>query len=632
MSQLRHGLPACLIAILAALSLWAIRGGDRIDQAISDALLTREGQTVSSKYVVVGITQEDLVRLDNVSRQHGALADILDQMRLGGADRILLDFGLSGNAAMDGDRELDRAIAMLGPKRVAIASMTQTDKINPSGLYAAGAVVEAALMPDKDGRFRWATPPSESRAANPALWLSTGRLVSGDTPLDLRLSPTSIKVLSLAQAQDPTARSQFKGKSIVISLSRSASRSRVAVPTYGPIDRGQFLAVAAQSIENGAVENRARAEELGIGLAAICLVIGLGLGFWATSARLVFLVAPPLACIVVAGMLKLVETYGQPIYPLWTLAIIALALVFAVAQRLRLPSLIRTFMAGDLSPEEAWAWRSQGAIDRPVVLLSAAGSIKRANPAAIRAFALSKAKRFWVGAEISQLCKGAFGQGPSHKVQLSSNPTTWRLEWLHDDIPLATFYDVTEQAVRMDELEQRLVTDPLTGIFNRVGFDRALDQVKLGQGERCGVFFLDLNGFKKINDTHGHAVGDELLKVVAKRFASVTRSQDVLARLGGDEFAILTRGDISTLNAVRTVDKLEGSLNGMVRLSGLAVQVGVAVGFALSTEEDASILEVVQRADQDMYERKRIQKMSNRGPLSGVDYLEYPATDLAKRA
>ena len=135
MSQIRKSFPAFLIAILAALTLWSMRSSDRLDHAFSDVLLAQEPRSVSDRYVVIELTQQDLVRLDNVSRQHGALADVLDQARLGGAQRVLIDFGLGGDLVRDGDRALDRAIASLGPQKVAIAAQSETEKANPSGLY-----------------------------------------------------------------------------------------------------------------------------------------------------------------------------------------------------------------------------------------------------------------------------------------------------------------------------------------------------------------------------------------------------------------------------------------------------------------------------------------------------------------
>ncbi len=596
--------------MLAAFCLWFGRGSDRLDIVVSDVLLTRGKVPVSDSYLVVRLTQEDLVRLENISNQRKVIAEAVEQMSRGGAERVLLDFVISGKQVTPGDLALDAAMARFRPGQIAIGAMEGSDMARPPGLYTSSMAIEAAYVPDKDGRFRTVEPAPGSRGGNPALWLATGRLKHQATPLDLRIMPQSVREISLDEALAPEHSRQFAGRKVIISLTRSASRSRVALPFHGLTERGPFLAVAAQSIDHGALRMRSLSEAVGLALAVICLGFGLWLGFRAQSARTVLQVFPALVVSIFLAGFCLISAFGQTAYPLAMTAIAGCSLMSAVSLRLRLPSLVMTFIEGNLSPEEAWLWRSQEVLERPVILLGPGGAIKRANLPAVRAFGLTKVHRAWAGAEISRLCMSALGLGERHRIQTVCGDITWQLEWLHPDIALATFYDVTDQALVLDDLERKLITDSLTGTNNRIGFDRALNEINLSRGEKCAIFFMDLNGFKTINDTHGHAVGDELLKIVAKRFASVTRSQDVLARLGGDEFAILARGDVSTLQAIRTVDKLEASLQGMVRLKGVAINVGVAVGFALSTPADSSIMTVINRADQDMYERKRIQKLS----------------------
>jgi len=595
---------------VVALALWFGRGSDRLDIVASDALLTHWKTPVSDNYLVVSLTQEDLVQLDNKSRQRQAIAKALQLMNRGGAERVLLDFVISGQQATAGDLALDSAMAEFGPGRIAVAAMAGPEMARPKGLFTSALAIESSYVPGRDGRFRALMPASVSRGGNPALWLSTGRLVHLTTPLDLRIAPQSVREISLDEALSPELSQQFAGRKVIISLTRSGSRSRVALPFHGLTERGPFLAVAAQSIDQGVLRMQSLSEALALALAGICLAIGLWLGFRAQSARTVLRVFPAMVVSIFLANFCLIAAFGQTAYPLAMTAIAGCSLMTAVSLRLRLPSLVMTFIEGDLSPEEAWLWRSQEVLERPVILLGPGGAIKRANLPAVRAFGLTKIRRAWAGAEISRLCMSALGLGELHRIQTVCGDITWQLEWLHPDIALATFYDVTDQALVLDDLERKLITDSLTGTNNRIGFDRALNEINLSRGEKCAIFFMDLNGFKTINDTHGHAVGDELLKIVAKRFASVTRSQDVLARLGGDEFAILARGDVSTLQAIRTVDKLEASLQGMVRLKGVAINIGVAVGFALSTAADSSIMTVINRADQDMYERKRIQKLS----------------------
>lgn len=611
------------VALPLALAIWCLNPLMRVDRAVTDLLLARGQVAASDKYVFVRMTQEDLVRLEHVSAQRSAIAQVVDSARVGGAQRLLLDFVFSGEEANQGDRDLQGAIRRFGEDRVAIASNNRQDLPRPRGFYQDAIQVEGALAPDRDGRFRSVARPAGARFANAALWLSSGKIAVESTPLDLSIAPGSVRTVSLDAARNPAAVAQFKDKVVIVSLTRVASRARVAMPVYGLTDRGPFFAVAAQSVDRGASGSKAIAGWTSAGLALACVAAGLWLGAFLRTARTVTASCLAASGVAMASGLAATAIVGQAVYPMALALILIGSLLTAVALRLQLNELVKTFLAGDLSPEEAWAWRSQAQVDQPVLLLGVGGVIKRANAEAVRAFGLTRAPRAWIGPEVSRYCMSSLAHGGLRGVQKDFGGTTWRLEWLSGDMALAIFRDVTDQTVLVDDLERKLVTDPLTGVRNRLGFDRALAEVRLGAGEKCGVFFLDLNGFKQINDTHGHAVGDELLRVVAKRFSSVTRSQDVLARLGGDEFAILTRGDITSLKAVRTVDNLEACLDEVVRLNGLAVKVGVAVGFSLSTEEDTDIMAVVHRADHDMYERKRIQKLS---PRPDTDHFVYQAS------
>lgn len=183
--------------------------------------------------------------------------------------------------------------------------------------------------------------------------------------------------------------------------------------------------------------------------------------------------------------------------------------------------------------------------------------------------------------------------------------TKFRLEWPHGSIPLAVFFDVTDQVAREEKLNSRLMTDPLTGLKNRLGFDAALQAIDLEGGADFAIFYLDMNGFKHVNDTLGHDAGDELLTVAARRFSSVVRDGDVLARLGGDEFGICVHGSITPARAQVMVDELKSSLSSPIRIKKGEVKVGVAVGFSFRMPTDISTDEVVRRADTSMYHNKK---------------------------
>ncbi len=150
--------------------------------------------------------------------------------------------------------------------------------------------------------------------------------------------------------------------------------------------------------------------------------------------------------------------------------------------------------------------------------------------------------------------------------------------------------------------------DALTGLPNRVLFEERLRQAIDGLSRRRGaaaVLAIDLDRFKAINDTHGHAVGDELIIAMAERLREVCRQNETVARLGGDEFAVLAV-DLDPNGAAALAERLVTALAGAVELSCGAVFIGGSVGVALIEQAEAHIgaVEAARRADVALYRAK----------------------------
>jgi len=164
--------------------------------------------------------------------------------------------------------------------------------------------------------------------------------------------------------------------------------------------------------------------------------------------------------------------------------------------------------------------------------------------------------------------------------------------------------------------ELRAATDALTGLSNRAAFSRTLDQATAHADRHAAGFalaFIDLDGFKAINDTYGHAAGDEVLVAVAERARSVARSSDHICRLGGDEFVILFDSVAAEEHAWRAAARYAAAIEEPIRLNcGIEVRVGVSLGLALCPADGKTASELVQAADQRMYASKMERKRSRR--------------------
>ena len=181
--------------------------------------------------------------------------------------------------------------------------------------------------------------------------------------------------------------------------------------------------------------------------------------------------------------------------------------------------------------------------------------------------------------------------------------------------------DAAEKAAaRMAHLAQH---DPLTGLPNRLLFLDRLRQGLLGargQPRGLGLIFIDLDHFKRINDEHGHAVGDALLCAVAERLRGELRDSDTLCRLGGDEFVVLLPGVTQRARVAEVADKLMAAAAEPYRLSGCSLAVTFSSGIALAPEDGDDPQALMDCADAAMYRAKRAgrNRVGGRHALGGA--------------
>jgi diguanylate cyclase (GGDEF)-like protein/PAS domain S-box-containing protein len=168
--------------------------------------------------------------------------------------------------------------------------------------------------------------------------------------------------------------------------------------------------------------------------------------------------------------------------------------------------------------------------------------------------------------------------------------------------------DITERKRAEDRLAFGALHDELTGLANRMLFkDRlavALKTMKRQSGPPFGVLFLDLDRFKRVNDTFGHSVGDRLLVEISRRLASFLRPGDTLARLGGDEFGILVANAPSVSDALHVAERVQERLKVPFAVDGRKLEVSASIGIALSATGYDEPDEILHDADVAMYRAK----------------------------
>jgi diguanylate cyclase (GGDEF)-like protein/PAS domain S-box-containing protein len=210
--------------------------------------------------------------------------------------------------------------------------------------------------------------------------------------------------------------------------------------------------------------------------------------------------------------------------------------------------------------------------------------------------------------------------------RLDISTVEWRLRhadgrWIHvesavadmrDDPDVAgiifTSRDVTERKVSEAQLRHRAFHDPLTQLPNRALFYDRIEHAQhraRREGQLVAVCMLDLDDFKSVNDTHGHAAGDELLVAVAQRLRGCLRSGDTAARLGGDEFGILVEGIGEPSEAIQVAERVLAAMRQPFEAAGEQMHVGPSVGVAIAASGDEPVEDLVRHADVAMYAAKR---------------------------
>jgi diguanylate cyclase (GGDEF)-like protein len=160
--------------------------------------------------------------------------------------------------------------------------------------------------------------------------------------------------------------------------------------------------------------------------------------------------------------------------------------------------------------------------------------------------------------------------------------------------------DLHEQ---FDELEFQARTDMLTGLANRRAFIDTLERLPAGPRRRVALLFIDLDGFKTVNDTLGHHAGDELLGIVALRLQHQIRAGDAGARLAGDEFVVLLY-DRRRAEAEAVAQRIRGAIETPIEIRGVPVVVEASIGLATAWTDELDPDTLIAQADVAMYADK----------------------------
>lgn len=221
-----------------------------------------------------------------------------------------------------------------------------------------------------------------------------------------------------------------------------------------------------------------------------------------------------------------------------------------------------------------------------------------------------------LGQALERLQQGQEAQNRVEACLLRADGSQVHAEWFNSALTdaqgrvtslMSLVQDVSDRVQVARHQEYVANHDALTGLYNRAAFHEQLGRalVAAQPGGGVALLFIDLDGFKRVNDEQGHHAGDEVLRIVAQRLSAAVREGDTVARLGGDEFLVMLDRNLTPEEPQRIGRRIIEALNRPMAIEGHSLRVGASIGVAIHPPMKGEIEVLMGAADQAMYAAKR---------------------------
>lgn len=631
----REGTHRLLAAALTASGAFVIAGFlyatgllSPLDRSFFDSSTRLNSTLIKSDVVIVEIDARSLHELGSWPWPRGRHADMIDTLQRLGARRIFVDIDFSAPSTSLQDGRLAQSLAR-AQGLVVLPEFWQPLSVESEPLLLSEPLAEfrshavmgsVNLVSDVDGLVR-EVPDLKAIGSGsvPPVWRRlTAAVLPSDLTLDYRVAPASFQKYSYSELIQGVIAPDLHGKTIMIGATAVELGDIVTVPVYRSMPGVVLQAIALESARRAPLRHLPGGAVLGLLALCSALCAGtLGSGSWR---RLPWVTMTWFGVVIVGSAL---------LYSLCNVVPAPSSFIAAV-----LCTSAGTTLA--MLYNETWRnWRAsrklrqQDALLRQIVdqsvnallTLDSHGVIRTANGAASVLFERDAATMSGVPlGEIAPKLYESLGDVTpeqdllrgEHEFKHADGRITplevsaRHLAWEDGYVIAVTIQDVSAQRRREEDLRHRAMHDGLTGLPNRLKLAETLEAMldQVSEEAPLMLFMLDLDGFKEVNDTLGHDMGDALLVDLGTRFTELSRQCACVARLGGDEFAILlTEPPPVGLDAF--CEYVRAIVAVPIHIKGIPISLGATLGLASAPTHgrDAGVL--LQRADLALYAAKR---------------------------
>lgn len=616
-------------AVIAAVTLVAAAAGllTPLDRTASDLRTRVLAGEVDSDVVIVAIDAYSLKRMNRWPWSRSVHARLLERLQTADPRAVFFDVDFS---VPSGDAAADAALAevlqqprdfpvLLPAFWQEVSAGAQTSRMLTTPLPELQENARTALVnvfPGADGLVRETVHVDrfgsrEYRSAGAWLAGAERLKVAAAYPVDFRIDPESFDYVSYVDVLEGRIEpARFRGRTIMVGATALELGDNLPVPVHRAIPGVVLQAMIFETLVRGLPQQLPDALPI-----ALMLTVLLAWGRFAQRgwrAQLAFAIGATLFIGAISLLLHAgLDMLLDPAVPLLATVLALFAGVMRSADRQSLQAMLSTLR---LKREQALiSGVFQASIDG-ILVLDGDGRIREANPAAARLFdtrraaLIGRSLRHFVpdldsdraAERAERLELRAVTTKGERPVELSLSPVST------DERAMTTVIvrDISERKRQQAVLRHQATHDPLTRLPNRTLLNRLLERLNR-DGGRAALFMVDLDGFKSVNDTLGHGVGDDVLRILGKRLRQALPADVRVFRIGGDEFAVLVARHAGEAELRRLAQEVLQRIREPLTVGTTRLELGASVGIALFPAHAHTGVMLMQCADVAMYTAKR---------------------------